>query len=149
MRRAFVNCLNCLQNKDVLTTVTIPNVLMNTDNCEHEMISRCRFYSGDWTSYIEATGNEDKFDIILTSETIYNPANYDKIIQVLSTKLKSDGCAYLAAKLYYFGVGGGLRFFEKFLQDNGALRSRVVWASTENVPREILKITHRTSDDVI
>lgn len=134
--------------------MTIPNVVLNLspdDDDENddnlsidEHMKRCHFYSGDWTNYIDETINDEKFDVILTSETIYNPLNYGKMLNVLKTKMKPLGCAYLAAKIYYFGVGGGIRYFEKFIQDDGALQSTVVWTSDENVPREILKITHRS-----
>lgn len=83
-----------------------------------------------------------KFDIILTCETIYNPANNQKILDVLKKKLRPvTGVAYIAAKTYYFGVGGGLRSFEALLENDNMLHSEVVWTTTENVQREILKIT--------
>lgn len=85
-----------------------------------------------------------KFDIILTCETIYNPANNQKILNVLKKKLRPvTGVAYVAAKTYYFGVGGGLRTFEGLVRSDDTLHSEVVWTTTENVQREILKITHK------
>lgn len=81
-----------------------------------------------------------KFDRILTSETIYNPKNYTKIVNVLKHKLKPDGICYLAAKSHYFGVGGSLRQFELALCDDGAFDSETVFACHENVSRKILRI---------
>ena len=33
---------------------------------------------------------------------------------------------YLAAKVYYFGVQGGVRQFEEFITKNGLFKTRVV-----------------------
>lgn len=121
-------------------------------------LDRCRFYAGDWSHFVRDIADRNpaavddeqqqpRFDVILTCETIYNPDNNGKIIEVLRRLLRpGTGVAYLAAKTYYFGVGGGLRAFEALLAADGALWSEVVWRSTENVQREILRITHRTAD---
>lgn len=126
-----------------MSKVTIPNALLNTfGDSQSRYLRMCRFFAGDWSNYVKV-GGAHQFDVILTSETIYNPANNQKIIETISQKLKPvTGVAYLAAKTYYFGVGGGLREFEALLTADGRLRSEVVWKSTENVQREILKITH-------
>lgn len=125
-----------------MSKVTIPNTLLNTyGESQSRYLRKCRFYAGDWANYVKVDGPQ--FDVVLTSETIYNPANNHKIIDTLSRKLKPEtGVAYLAAKTYYFGVGGGVREFEALLASDGRLRSEVVWKSTENVQREILRITH-------
>lgn len=81
-----------------------------------------------------------KFDIILTSETIYNSENHVKVLNVLKNKLKPNGIVYLAGKTYYFGVGGSIRQFEMLLMDDKTFKSEVVWRCTEGVQREILKI---------
>lgn len=112
------------------------------------MLDRSRFYSGDWSNYVAATqATGPRFDLILTCETIYNPANNQKIIDALKQKLrKRTGVAYLAAKTYYFGVGGGLRSFEALVRADGALHTETVWTSLENVQREILKITYHNDE---
>lgn len=80
------------------------------------------------------------FDIILTSETIYNPENNQKLIDLFMNKLRQGGKVLLAAKTYYFGVGGGLRQFEGLL--GRKMNSEVVWKNCEGVKREIIKIDH-------
>lgn len=113
---------------------------MNTKSIE-KLNERCRFYSGDWSNYAEKTHDSEKFDFILTSETIYNVQNYDKIINIIKTKLKPTGICYLGAKLHYFGVGGSLRQFEQVLLNDGILKSECVYTCNDNIVREILKIT--------
>ena len=83
------------------------------------------------------------YDVILTSETIYNEDNYDKLISLFVDRLSKNGAAYVAAKTYYFGVGGGIRQFEQNVQKHGKLTSKVCWKSTGGIQREILKITHK------
>lgn len=124
-----------------MSTQTIENVLLNFQETKSETLQRCKFYAGDWSKFIEATKIDDKYDLILTSETIYNTENYGKLLDVLKTKLKHNGVALVAAKTYYFGVGGGCRDFEKLIKDDGSLQSEVVFVVSENVQREILKVT--------
>lgn len=119
---------------------------MNLDQ-KSSLSERCQFYSGDWSSYISKTENENQtFDFILTSETIYNIQNYEKIINVLTTKLKPNGICYLAAKSHYFGVGGSVRSFESVLLSKcKQFQSETVFLTKENVSREILKISFKKS----
>ncbi|XP_053959433.1 histidine protein methyltransferase 1 homolog [Anastrepha ludens] len=152
-------------NKDVLTRITIPNVLLNvarvksdvdkSDISNAEQIQRneidalsksLQFYSGDWRKYSELTSQgaectTDKFDFILTSETIYNPKNQQKLLETLYRKLSPGGVVLVAAKIYYFGVGGGLRQFEDLITADKRFQCKIVWTSTDGVGREILELS--------
>ncbi|KAE8750664.1 hypothetical protein FOCC_FOCC002644 [Frankliniella occidentalis] len=139
-------------NKEVLDSCTIPNVLLNLSDEESQRLinnksqggPNCEFYSGDWSSFSdklqEQRNSEIKFDYILTSETIYNPQNYNKLIDVFKKFLKTSGSVYplwsciakygicfvyLAAKTYYFGVGGSLREFETTMAKDSSLKCEV------------------------
>lgn len=105
-----------------------------------EEFTKCAFYSGDWDSFKELTIEDEKYDIIMTSETIYNPENYSKLLNLFKTRLKSDGKVYLSAKSYYFGVAGNVLDFCKLLDSDGTFQHEVVWKSTDGVQREILLI---------
>lgn len=129
-----------LQNKDVLETLTIPNVLLNFELPSLEDIKDNKFYSGDWSKYVELTKEDQKFDYIYTSETIYNPSNQQKLLDTFAEKLDKTGTVFLGAKIHYFGVGGGIRQFEDLLKKDNRFKSEVVWTSSEGVQREILKI---------
>lgn len=77
------------QNSDVLDLVTIPNVLLN---CSSEDVqSKTRYFAGDWESLIDML---DHYDIILTAETIYNPASYSKLLKLFDKALKPNGVMY-------------------------------------------------------
>lgn len=142
------------QNREILSKVTIPNAVLNSFDADAtapttDRLERCRFFAGDWSHFVShAEIAKQRYDLIVTCETIYNPANNQKIIDVLKRLLRPrTGVAYLAAKTYYFGVGGGLRSFEALLLADGSLRSEVVWQTSENVQREILRIVHDVKDD--
>ena len=130
-------------NEDVVTCVTIPNFKLNRARIAES--DSCRFFSGDWTAVAELL-DEGTFDYILTSETIYSKDTYDALHSVLSRSLKKSGVIYLAAKTYYFGVGGGTRDFERYLAEKGLLESGVCREFMVGVNREILQLKFRGKD---
>ena len=127
-------------NEDVINEITIPNTLLNSPS------GKARFFSGDWRSFEdnflakEIISEEDKFDLILTSETIYNEENQSKLVSIFKNFLKADGEVLVAGKTFYFGVGGGMRQFVKVAEEANLVCSQVKTYET-GVKREIIKIT--------
>jgi hypothetical protein len=80
-----------------------------------------------------------KYDLILTSETIYNVDNQAKLIAIFKHCLKRDGGArvLVAAKSVYFGVGGGLQEFRRRMEADG-FALETVYKSESGVSRHIL-----------
>lgn len=134
---------------------TIPNVLLN--DFDHE---KFRCFSGDWELFSNLC--KDSFDYILTSETIYNVKNYRKLLDVFRKCSKKDSIVYpftfcffgfshkkfldlqksfVAAKSYYFGVGGGVQEFQKEVEKQGDFNVSTVWKCEEGIKRQILKMT--------
>lgn len=75
---------------------TIPNIYLNADDEESdEQLKRCKFHCGDWEKYRRLLQDSVKFDLILTSETIYNPENYKKLFSLFGSLLKPDGKMYV------------------------------------------------------
>ncbi|XP_048388464.2 histidine protein methyltransferase 1 homolog [Stegostoma tigrinum] len=123
-------------NSSVIDEVTLPNVALNEDDDDEEEeeedppvkrrkaqaspsprpLSRCRFFSGDWSRFGDVHGGSIKYDVILSSETLYNPDSYGDLHDTLSSLLAQDGVVYLATKSHYFGVGGGIHLFESFVK---------------------------------
>lgn len=120
-------------NKEVLINTTMNNVFLN---CK-EKLNVCKYYSGDWKSF--TLFNEDTYDLILTSETIYNVNNYTKLIKLFEKKLKPSGCILLIAKNYYFGVGGSINEFSNVLKSS-KMSSDIVWTSKDGVKKTLLNI---------
>jgi len=152
-----------LQNEEVINYVTIPNTLLNYQD---EMASRCRFFSGDWDSFkeviigpvsqpstkdndsVESNSqlDEKSYDLILSSETIYNLDYFPKFLRTIKSCLRRDGgCLYLAAKTFYFGVGGGTRVFLNMVNEDDFLEGSVVHVIKPGVQREIIKVQCRST----
>ncbi|XP_033151409.1 histidine protein methyltransferase 1 homolog [Drosophila mauritiana] len=133
-------------NKDVLEYITYPNILLNVDDSlsEDEKLkfvdNSTTLYSGDWSHFAELTRDVEKYDLILTSETIYNIANQQKLLDTFAGRLKSDGVILVAAKSHYFGVGGGLEQFSENIRLGNVFQSESVWQADENLKRGILQL---------
>ncbi|CAG9767673.1 unnamed protein product [Ceutorhynchus assimilis] len=87
-------------NAEILKYITIPNVRLNG---EEDYLSKSSFHSGDWESFTDLIGiekDEDKFDYIFTSETIYNAENYGKLHELFERLLKKDGEMYPYDRFY-------------------------------------------------
>lgn len=121
------------------------------------------FYSGSWESLhkVGAFGNHGSTtSIVLTSETIYSmesiPTLVDALSMACSASIESilqettltdqkdrkstikDLCL-VAAKILYFGVGGGVNALEEELQRRKA-SSKIVWKSDRGVARVVLQV---------
>ncbi len=128
-------------NAEVIDFVTMPNFKVNN------VLNRGRFYSGDWSDFLALKQSENsskQYDLILTSETIYNEENYAKLLAIFECLLAESGKVLLAAKTHYFGVGGGIRRFESVLQDSNKWCFKTVFAHDDGVKREIIEITRKT-----
>lgn len=72
-----------------------------------------KFLEGAWGSEM-ANMLADDFDLVLASETIYNPETVPAFVNILKRTIgnRSAGCrALVAAKKMYFGVGGSVDDF--------------------------------------
>lgn len=71
----------------------------------------CKFVYGDWKDLHDSKDilPGDYFNLILTSETIYNSENYAALLDLFKrclVKEKEEALVLLSAKTYYFGCGG-------------------------------------------
>ncbi|KAK0225374.1 hypothetical protein IW262DRAFT_1355261 [Armillaria fumosa] len=116
---------------------------------------RLRFFSGSWSSF-DFHQSGGAYDIVLTSETIYRTDSVVSLIDLLQSvsptvdSLTSrlsisdgeDGSSFLclvAAKVFYFGVGGGVTNFVEAVEEKGG-RVKTVWEQKSGVGRKILRI---------
>ena len=95
-------------NEEVLRRVTMANVHKNLGS-----LSGTRYVSGPWDDYSPLY----PVDLIITSETVYNPANYPALLLAMRTSLAGE--CILACKTYYFGVGGGTEIFAQAASAQG------------------------------
>lgn len=118
-----------------------PSKKQALDPSEHPLLRRCHFFSGDWSTYLPLALKlepQPKFNIIFTSETIYNPAYYPALHETLRRLLAPDGLVYLATKSHYFGVGGGLHLFETFVEQRGVFSLDRLWDGEEGLQRHVV-----------
>ena len=131
-------------NPEVINYVTIPSVLFNmkllkSHHSDPMTLPQCKFYSGDWSSLIRLIPS-GHYDVILTSETIYSLTSQPKLLAALKHLLcsKKAGVAYVAAKSYYFGVGGSVGSFVKLVKQDGYFNIEKCHIVNCEVAREIL-----------
>ncbi|NXL68567.1 MET18 methyltransferase, partial [Chordeiles acutipennis] len=161
-------------NSTVIDEITLPNVVANCVNegnrmasgdnrktskppskrpkkatCLPDALARCRFFSGEWSQVSQLLLSSDKpfskYDIILTSETTYNPEYYSALHDTLAQLLDKKGHVYLASKSYYFGVGGGIYLFEQFIEERNVFRTSIVKTIDKGLQRCIMEITFKDS----
>ncbi|KAF9187054.1 hypothetical protein BGZ51_001575 [Haplosporangium sp. Z 767] len=105
-----------------------------------------KFYMGDWSGLVDLfafKSDEDKYDLILTSETIYAEESHQKLYDTIKNSLKRSGKALVAAKTFYFGVGGDILSFRRLIEKDGAFDVKVVFSAQAFVRREILELTFK------
>ena len=140
----------CFQdyNPEVIKIFTIPNVALNLNSVNSSNLSlvenmqSCRFLCGDWESAISIL-DPMSFDIILTSETIYNMEGQQYLYKLIKFSLNTSGVAFVAAKSYYFGVGGGIKQYIDLVQKDNVFNMSKVLISCDGVKREILQMERK------
>ncbi|NWI93157.1 MET18 methyltransferase, partial [Pitta sordida] len=156
-------------NSTVIDEITLPNVVANCTNQVRsgedkkaskppakrpkkaedspDGLNKCRFFSGEWSevSQLLLSSNKpfSKYDIILTSETIYNPDYYSALHDTLAQLLDKNGRVYLASKVHYFGVGGGIYLFEKFIEERNVFRASIVRTTDQGLQRCIMEMAFK------
>ncbi|KAF9432035.1 hypothetical protein BGZ76_011389 [Entomortierella beljakovae] len=104
------------------------------------------FYMGDWSGLVDLMafkGDDDKYDLLLTSETIYAEESHSKLYATIKNSLKRSGKALVAAKTFYFGVGGDILSFRRLIEKDGVFNVKVVFSAQAFVRREILELTFK------
>ena len=106
-------------NAEVLQETTWRNIHLNASN-----VSRVMCVAGDWSSLESCaelidpvTGRPLQFDLILSAETLYTADSTRALLAAISSRLAPNGCALLANKRYYFGLGGGTLELEQQIQN--------------------------------
>ncbi|XP_047459689.1 histidine protein methyltransferase 1 homolog [Mugil cephalus] len=120
------------------------------DTSQKPLLTKCHFYSGDWSTFLALvlkTEPPPKYDVIFTSETIYNTSYYPVLHETLHKLLAPDGLVYLATKSHYFGVGGGLHLFEMFVEQRGVFYVDHLWDGDEGLQRHVVVLRLKKSKD--
>jgi hypothetical protein len=127
----------------------MPNVALNCAN--YGILTtdgRISFVSGDFLStcqHLAKLPSFVPFDLVLTSESIYNTESAKQLLKGCAACMAQDGCLLLAAKSHYFGVGGSLAAFKKLAEADGQFVCTVVHRIDDGASnvREILCLRKR------
>ncbi|XP_051714364.1 histidine protein methyltransferase 1 homolog [Oryctolagus cuniculus] len=152
-------------NGMVIDEVTLPNVVANCtlegeendvkepdvkrgrNSRVAEELCKCRFFSGEWSEFCNLVLSSEelfvKYDLILTSETIYNPDYYSTLHQTFLRLLGKNGRVLLASKAHYFGVGGGVHLFQKFVEERDVFETRTLEIIDEGLKRFLIELTFK------
>jgi SAM-dependent methyltransferase len=92
-----------------------------------ELDRRVGFFSGDWSDpALLGMMGRGSYDLILTSDTLYSVAYMLPLFRACAALLAPGGSALVAAKRYYFGIGGSTMEFADLVKREG----RGEWSCT-------------------
>ena len=132
-----------------------------TASLEAHKVRLC-FFAGSWASLRERLPHQGKppYDIVLASETIYRTEALEPFLGVLRTATNTPEAAavadagaaslrdqevarhplcLVAAKVLYFGVGGGVQGFVRAVEGEHGT-ARTVWEHRQGVGRIIMRV---------
>ncbi|KAF8072381.1 Histidine methyltransferase 1-like protein [Scenedesmus sp. PABB004] len=139
-------------NREVITQLTAPNVQANTARLPGGALREPpRFFAGDWADVgcaLAARGLGGHYDLVLAAETIYSLDSNAALLECIKQVLQPPhGVALLAAKSFYFGVGGSTAGFAELVRADGVLECSQVWVREDGVSnkREILRLSFPAS----
>ncbi len=133
--------------------------------------SRCGFFSGDWSDPVllslltpppvsasasaaaaASSSSSSRYDLLLSSDTLYSLSYFRPLWNLIRSLLSPRGVALIAAKRYYFGIGGSTDAFLDLVREDDEKKEwiasvgHVVEDGRSNI-REILVI-RRTEEGV-
>eukprot|EP00198_Chlamydomonas_reinhardtii_P005030 XP_001694366.1 predicted protein [Chlamydomonas reinhardtii] len=89
--------------------------------------------------HLTGRGYGGHYDLILSSETIYSVPAQERLLECIKRLLQPPhGVALVAAKRYYFGVGGGSKSFKELVERDGIFETSVVEEKGSGNVREVL-----------
>ena len=123
-----------------------------------------RYFAGDWSNLrgalekagalpsssssssdsSDSSSSTSGFDLILAAEVTYSPESYLPLADAIADLLApppARAAALVAAKRYYFGVGGSVDGFVRAVEERGRLRVEKVAVVEGPLPRDVLLLT--------
>ena len=108
-------------NAPVLHRLTAPTVACNLARADSPLSPRLRFVSGDWGALADSDIlPAAAFDLVLTADSIYSERSQPHLLRLILRSLAPGGIALVAAKSFYFGVGGCTAGFRAAAEAAGA-----------------------------
>jgi SAM-dependent methyltransferase len=145
-------------NEEDLTKITKGNITQLNEKYKQLDLSKYSFISGDWADFNTKLVSDDfytpndgsktkfknKFDIIVSADTIYNTNTYDSFYEVIKSQLKNPGICFIASKKFYYGVGGGTNQFIDYVNKKGDFSVKIAKEINDGISniRQILELRH-------
>ena len=130
-------------NPGVINLFTMPNLLANVTT---QPMPSVKFFAGDWSDLMTLMNPNDnpttKYDVVLTSETVYCVESQPKLLELIKKHVKPHtGRALIAAKSHYFGVGGSMEMFKMLVKNDGFFEWFSCYSITNcSIPREVIML---------
>ena len=130
-------------NPGVINLFTMPNLLANVTT---QPMPSVKFFAGDWSDLMTLINPNDnpttKYDVVLTSETVYCVESQTKLLELIKKHVKPHtGRALIAAKSHYFGVGGSMEMFKMLVKNDGFFEWFSCYSITNcSIPREVIML---------
>jgi len=144
-------------NKEVLqneTTTVLQNATLKNPDTKISLVA------GDWGGLpTDDKFSQTKYDVVILSECTYNKTYYDRLYSVLEStaKINPEVEIFIGMKEYYFGVGGSVHDWLKFVAKQKSFRAEEKWLKFKimtvatmdaTLKRVILKmVTEKQNDD--
>lgn len=110
-------------NEAVLSETALVNIGLIAGR---DGLDRARLVFGPWhAGALALFPAGQRFDLIVTSETLYDAANFIALHRLLEDTLAPGGRVLVGAKRFYFGVGGGAAAFMEFASRRGVFDTRL------------------------
>uniref|UniRef100_A0A7S2XIE4 protein-histidine N-methyltransferase n=1 Tax=Lotharella oceanica TaxID=641309 RepID=A0A7S2XIE4_9EUKA len=143
--------LVCFQdlNAEVLRHVTIPNILLNTETTADDLRksdANTWLIAGNWADpeLMKLMGGR-KWDCILTSDTLYSLDSIPHLVRCIEKLLSPKGECFVAAKRYYFGIGGSTAALIDEISESTELQGEVirVFDDGKSNLRELIRVVRK------
>ena len=125
-------------------------------NFRLELVKRdttLRFIHGPWSSRMDVLLEKIIKDHppcitnVISSETIYSPNYLKHFICTLKSALHHSGQAIIAAKRFYFGVGGSMQEAIDVMHANGLITKSIEEIDAIGIGRIILSVSHAETEN--
>lgn len=100
-----------------------PEFLSSFESLLKEENIQLVFSEGDWSGMASTV---EKYDLVLTSETIYSVPSLPSLLDLLEASCKPESQCLVACKRIYFGVGGGELEFRRRVEERSG-KVETVW----------------------
>ncbi|KAK6744704.1 hypothetical protein RB195_011428 [Necator americanus] len=106
--------------------------------------SQYHLLSGPWTDFQSSFEPKCLKNILFEGvETIYNTDDYEALHDAFDYALSPKGVIWVAAKIFYFGVGGNVPSFIEYVEKRGVFKATMKKTIQSDIPRAIVEI-HRS-----